>query len=409
MKYESELNLLKAALKKCHINVTVAELSDRMDSNVDFGLRLLMDLKNEYNKTFYEIFGEIEEMTVYTFTDIFECSYIIFLLPDSANKILIVGPFLKTVITKNDLVFLCEKINPYFKDVRLIENYFGAIPYLSDSTVFLGLIDAFCETVSSNKQLKYVETEGENNDFLGVLQNDEYDFSDEEKTLLNMKMMEKRYAFENELISAVSRGQLHSVEKILTNFSDFAFEERLNDKLRNYKNYCIIMNTLFRKAAESGGVHPLYIDRVSSGFAKEIESITNISAVPALMTKFTRKYCNLVRENSIKNYSAPVQKAIIFIDSDLTADLNLNHLAEIQNISPAYLSNLFHKETGETLTEFVNKRRINYARKLLDTSSLQIQTIALRCGIVDVHYFSRTFKKYVGKTPKEYRDFSKSK
>lgn len=409
MKYESELNLLKAALKKCHVNVTVAELSDRMDSNVDFGLRLLMDLKNEYNKTFYEIFGKIEEMTVYTFTDIFECSYIIFLLPDSANKILIVGPFLKTVITKNDLVFLCEKINPYFKDVRLIENYFGAIPYLSDSTVFLGLIDAFCETVSNNKQLNYVETEGENNDFLGVLQKEEYDFSDEEKTLLNMKMMEKRYAFENELISAVSRGQLHSVEKILTNFSDFAFEERLNDKLRNYKNYCIIMNTLFRKAAESGGVHPLYIDRVSSGFAKEIESITNISAVPALMTKFTRKYCNLVRENSIKNYSAPVQKAIIFIDSDLTADLNLNHLAEIQNISPAYLSNLFHKETGETLTEFVNKRRINYARKLLDTSSLQIQTIALRCGIVDVHYFSRTFKKYVGKTPKEYRDFSKSK
>ena len=176
MKYESELNLLKAALKKCRINVTVAELSDRMDSNVDFGLRLLMDLKNEYNKTFYEIFGKIEEMTVYTFTDIFECSYIIFLLPDSANKILIVGPFLKTVITKNDLVFLCEKINPYFKDVRLIENYFGAIPYLSDSTVFLGLIDAFCETVSNNKQLKYVETEGENNDFLGVLQKEEYDF-----------------------------------------------------------------------------------------------------------------------------------------------------------------------------------------------------------------------------------------
>lgn len=409
MDYEKELNLLKKALKKCHINVSVAKLTDRMDSNVDFGLRLLMDLKEEYNKTFSEIFGEIHKSTVYTFTDIFLCSYILFRLPEKDDRILIVGPFLKNSLSKSDLYFLCEKVNPNFKDVKLIENYFGAIPYLSDSNVFYGLIDSFCESFSQSLPLKYVDTQSENNDYSSILQSDEDSFVDEEKTMFNMKMMETRYAFENELISAVSRGQVHSVEKNISNFSDLVFEDRISDKLRNYKNYCIIMNTLLRKAAESGGVHPLYIDRVSSGFAKEIESISNVNAVPALMSKLLKKYCNLVRENSIKNYSAPVQKAIIFIDSDLTANLNLNHIAQMQNISPAYLSNIFHKETGETLTEFVNKRRINYARKLLDTTALQIQTVALRCGIVDIHYFSKIFKKYVGKTPKEYRENSQKK
>ena len=138
----------------------------------------------------------------------------------------------------------------------------------------------------------------------------------------------------------------------------------------------------------------------------KIEEITAFSAVPNLMSKIIRKYGELVKENSIKNYSSPVQKAIISIDSDLTADLSLNHLSSIQNISPAYLSNIFHKETGDTLTDFVNKKRISYAKRLLDTTNMQIQAVAQRCGIVDIHYFSRIFKKQVGCTPKEYREKS---
>ena len=47
------------------------------------------------------------------------------------------------------------------------------------------------------------------------------------------------------------------------------------------------------------------------------------------------------------------------------------------------------------------------AKELLQTTRLQIQTVALHCGIVDVHYFSKIFKKVTGQTPKEYRDSSK--
>lgn len=56
---------------------------------------------------------------------------------------------------------------------------------------------------------------------------------------------------------------------------------------------------------------------------------------------------------------------------------------------------------GTTLTGYVSKRRVNHAMFLLETTSLQIQTIAQQCGIPDVNYFTRTFKKYAGVTPKE--------
>ena len=46
---------------------------------------------------------------------------------------------------------------------------------------------------------------------------------------------------------------------------------------------------------------------------------------------------------------------------------------------------------------------MNYAEYLLSSTSLQIQTVALHCGILDVHYFTKLFKKHTGKTPTEFR------
>ena len=75
----------------------------------------------------------------------------------------------------------------------------------------------------------------------------------------------------------------------------------------------------------------------------------------------------------------------------------------MQNISASYLSNIFKKETDKTVTEYVNGKRMDYAAHLLATTKQQIQSIAQICGIVDVQYFSKLFKKVKGMTPKEYR------
>lgn len=229
-------------------------------------------------------------------------------------------------------------------------------------------------------------------------------WANREQTVGNAQEMERRYAHENELMQAVAKGQIHKAERLLSSFSVMSVEERVTDSVRNMKNYCIILNTLLRKAAENGGVHPVYLDGVSSVFAKKIEAIKMISEAPILMREMARSYCRLVRKHSIHQYSPPVQKAITYIDSDLTADLSLSALAAMQNVSAGYLSALFRQETGQTLTEHVNQKRIKYAMQLLKTTNLQVQTIAQHCGIVDAHYFSKLFKKYVGKTPKEYRD-----
>ena len=117
-----------------------------------------------------------------------------------------------------------------------------------------------------------------------------------------------------------------------------------------------------------------------------------------------RSYCNLVRKNSIKNYSPTIQKIVTHIELDLSSNLTLSNLAKAHSINASYLSSLFKQETGKNITEYINLKRIEMAKKLLRRTSLQIQTVAQYCGILDIRYFSKLFKKYCGMSPTEYRE-----
>lgn len=221
--------------------------------------------------------------------------------------------------------------------------------------------------------------------------------------LERIQSMEQRYEYENRMMDAISHGDLRIAESMTFAFSASVFEERTNNPLRNLQNYCIIMNTLCRKAAEAGGVHPIFLDQISSRYARRIEELRSVAVIPSFMQEMMQSYCRLVRDHSTKNYSPTVQKAILFIESNLQNELRLNTVADAISVSSGYLSGRFKAETGQTLTEYVNQKRIDQARHLLRSTDLQIQTIAQDCGFLDLHYFCRIFKKSTGTTPTAYR------
>ena len=132
--------------------------------------------------------------------------------------------------------------------------------------------------------------------------------------------------------------------------------------LGELKNFLIILNTLLRKGAEQGKVHPFHIDTVSSDFALKIEATQSVEECGELLKYMVKKYCRLVNKHSQKNYSLLIQKVITQIESDIASDLSLNNLAKIFKVNPSYLSSLFKKETGITLTDYVNKKRVERAK-----------------------------------------------
>ena len=120
-----------------------------------------------------------------------------------------------------------------------------------------------------------------------------------------------------------------------------------------------------------------------------------------------RGYCRLVRKYSVQKYSPVVQKSMLIIDNDLSVSLSTGAIARALDISVGYLSSVFKKEVGEPLSVYIHKKRIDYASHLLHTTDDEIQSIALKCGIVDTQYFSKLFKKHKGMTPTQYRQRTK--
>lgn len=217
------------------------------------------------------------------------------------------------------------------------------------------------------------------------------------------KLLEKRYREENELMMAVSSGNYERTELMMSKITPLKIEQRLPNQLRDQKNYLIILNTLMRKAAEYGGVHPLYLDDISSQFAHKIEIITSEGERSSLVREMLRKYCMLVRSYSTKGYPPIISQVMNYIPMHLGENLSLKAMALQCSVSSTYLSALFKKETGSTLTDYVNRKRVEQALFLLNSTDLHIQTIAASCGIPDLNYFTKVFKKQTKKTPSEYR------
>lgn len=403
MFYQKELNFVRKAFKTCHLQSHLIDPTIPLKEEFDMGLRKLIGDTSDH-KIFFDFISALKPYTLYRVTDDFFCRYIFMLLPEAESEnVLILGPYLTEEVTREQIFEQSEKMGITPKIAKQLEYYYASLPIFNENNPIFAIINTFAETVWGTTQ-NFAEEDIESGFTTSYTALNQEDPSHPEDNSWNMQMMENRYDYENQLINAVSQGQTHKAEMLFSGFSANSFEVRSPDMLRNSKNYCIIMNTLLRKAAESGGIHPIYLDSVSSDFAKKIEQITQLSVMEEFMKEMLRTYCRLVKNHSTIHYSTPVQKAIVKIDSDLTADLSLKALARYNNISAGYFSGLFKEETGFTLTEFVSRRRVDTAKRLLKNTSLQIQTIAQHCGILDVNYFSKLFKKYTGKTPREYRD-----
>ena len=405
MFYDSELHFLQSVLKKCRVQTQVINVNENPESNLDLGLRTLLQIDEAFEKPLIDVLGEVLPNTIHLLMDGYMCKYIYLQLPgDVSENVLVIGPYQVKSFNHEEILELAEKnIVPPAK-MREFESYYNGLPVVGDEGQLISLVDTFGEFIwngSSNYQFAEYELETSFENVTSIINKS---LSEHDSLTWNSKLIEARYAYENEFLFAVTQGNYPKAKHLISQVNSIQFDQRNMDPIRDMKNYCIIINTLFRKSVERGGVHPIHIDSVSSEFAKKIELRSTVEDIQKLIYEMVKVYCQLVNKYSVKDYSPTVQKVIVMIESNLSSDLTLSELANTLNINASYLSTVFKKETGITVTGYVNEKRIELAQELLKTTNLQIQTIAQYCGIVDVHYFTRLFKKTTGVSPKQYRE-----
>jgi YesN/AraC family two-component response regulator len=136
-----------------------------------------------------------------------------------------------------------------------------------------------------------------------------------------------------------------------------------------------------------------------------IDSFASVQSASEARELFMPALDRLLRPLT-KDRRAPhplVQRAKSFIDQRYDGRLSLSRVAEALAISPNYLSRLFRKETGMTLTAYIQHARLEHAKRLLADDSRSIAEIAYRVGYQNYRDFYRNFVKYEKASPRRAR------
>ncbi|NOU95785.1 helix-turn-helix domain-containing protein [Paenibacillus sp. LMG 31456] len=212
---------------------------------------------------------------------------------------------------------------------------------------------------------------------------------------------------EQQLINYVKAGEFDQAKGVLDEVIHFNLSE-VNLSIEMVR--CLMfdmISTMMKAAIEVNlGQSELYEENM-----KAIQDLMNgvtVSAMKDRMTVFLRKVCGHV-ESKKKSHNFRLKEDILDFINDQYRDHNLsvNTISERFGIHPSYLSRYFKEQVGDTLTDYLNKLRVEKSKLLLLNDEIFIKDICDLVGFYSISTFIRLFKKYEGVTPSSYRESSK--
>lgn len=392
------IELYEAIFKPQGIHTLFLQSPFHEIKKADYGFREHIFENYNYHNLSNMLEKANKELPILIFKDEFMAEYCLLLLPKKWQKkydstYFLIGPVLFDTVTNIEISKILERHHLPSNLYNDFLEFYNRIPHIPSRDFWISLLEPLLDEIyDGNTHREYYEC---NQSFM-----ESYEIKD---SGFSLETIEARYEAEHQLLAAVQTGNFDEAIKCHSKFAQFKIPLRATDSLRSRKNLTLTLNTLFRKSIEVSHVHPYYIDRVSSDFSIKIEKAVNESQLESIALQMLRKYCSLVKSFSTKDLSALVEKCVHQIHFHYSDPLSLEILAEANAVSTSYLSTLFHKETGKTITNYINETRINRSLLLLNTTTLSVSEIASQCGFSDANYYTRTFKKSKGITPMAYR------
>lgn len=213
------------------------------------------------------------------------------------------------------------------------------------------------------------------------------------------------YHLEIQLLDYIKQGNLSRALETLNTINRLPRAMLAKEEMRSIKNSLICSCTIFTRAVIESGVNPEDAYGLSDACIQKIESINNIESLKDFEYSMLTTFINLRNEKNKKHtYSDEVEKAIQYIYNNIFKQLSLEEISNYVYLSPNYLSTKFKQEVGISLSDFINKTKINESKYLLAHSNTKISDIALIFNFCNQSYYNRIFKKFTGITPLEFKN-----
>lgn len=210
----------------------------------------------------------------------------------------------------------------------------------------------------------------------------------------------------------IEEGRLEAFSDLLLKYEEMTRIHTLGQKeaYNLYYALAIQLNAYLEKKELQGLA---YREKVILPDSEQFAALRERLFYPPVNGKWEEKFLDLRRlgvgalmaEERIKSKISrnTVEELKKFIQEHISEDISLTRLSEATGYNTSYLSRIFRMQTGETLTEYIGKQKLEKIQELMKDKRLNISDIAEKTGFESRTYFNRFMKKWTGMSPKTYR------
>ncbi len=217
---------------------------------------------------------------------------------------------------------------------------------------------------------------------------------------------------------SIKRGDLEGLHKSFRESYAGKVGRVAADELRNIKDLAIAVISVSCRSAIEGGVLPEIAFSVSDAYIRQVEETKNVGEATAVSRKAEIDFCRMVQEEQRYGrqcgkrqgkQSTVVVRCRELVLKYLHTKLSAKDLAAELEVTPGYLSQIFAKEEGKTLTDYIADEKIKFAKEQLIYTEDSYELIAYTYGFSSQSHFGSVFKKRTGMTPGEFREHYRAK
>ena len=226
---------------------------------------------------------------------------------------------------------------------------------------------------------------------------------------LQHELLEPHRAIEHEFTfyDAIATGNLDMVKENCNSnaFTDPDGMGKLSeDKLQNIRYHFVVTTAMIARYCVHNGMEQEKAYGLSDFYILKMDKCKTIKEISELHDTMCLDYCGkmqIIMKQQI--ISKPIVLCMDYIYSHIHYRITLEELAEHLSLSPTYLSKLFKKEVGISLSTYITNTKIEKAKNLLQYSEYSISDIANYLAFSSQSHFIQVFQKRTGYTPHKYR------
>ena len=217
------------------------------------------------------------------------------------------------------------------------------------------------------------------------------------------------YGKELAFYDAVKKGDFDLVRRLMLPLRNERLGKLSENPLRNLKYHLVITVAMITRFCIEGGLPPEPAYTLSDIYIRQIDSAWDEDTITMLHREAVFDFTSRMKElKEVHGLSHRTTAAIDYIYDHLNEKIQLSPMAETLGVNKTYLCALFRRETGITVGQYIMKKKIEAAEKMLLYSGNSSAQISALLSFSSASHFIEAFKKETGLTPSQYRKIRSS-